>query len=754
MDKRITKEELTAAREASTINAAPGIDGLPIEWYSTFWDEVQPIMTTFSNDIFENGLEEGAQQRLSLIRLIHKKGDREDLDNYRPISLLCVDYKLVSKVLSLRLKIALPHIIEEDQTCGILGRTIFQNLYTIRDTIAYTNDHKIPTYILSFDYQKAFDKVDHSFLNKALKAFNFGSKYTSFVQATNGNCFARVMNSGRFTKDIQLQRSVKQGDQESMQFFDIIAEVVAIQIRKNENIKGLRLPGKATQLKLSLYADDNNSIVTTQQSIVHLYRELKRFEMASGCNINESKTEGLLVGGALRPVLPYQINWNPAHGMKVLGVQFFTDYKTTQTYTWKQLVKRMQVRAEKLSSRDLSMTGRATLANSLLLSKAWHVATVIPPTKATIQKINTIVFKYIYNYKEPHTIAHKELTLRVHQGGINVLDLELQQKALRISKLKHILDPTNDASWLVIPRLYTASTIIRYNTDWPFLASPDIPRIDFQDPNNTHLNIPEYLYDIIKMLKDNKQAFLSLKNPTTRGIYDILLKQKLSTLRITGQNYWNTALGYELPWKNIWKTTYQSLETSKHLDTYFKFLHNSLASGQRLTHYKRTYNINCARCYILETPLHMFATCPFARETWNKYHYIYAHFLKQHQVHYQAVLFSQQLPEDKHERKLLLTLTNIIVHELWRARCVHKFQNNPTNTETSTYNINARIKHIHYAYQRHSSNHIKQLCIPNPMCSINARNHFKFNLPDAPIPAEPPDDDIYSSSSESSSIST
>ena len=299
IDANISKEELTQAKEAATTNTSPGIDGLPIEWYITFWDQLAPHILTFANDIYNNGLEQDAQQRLSLIRLIHKRGDKDDLENWRPISLLCVDYKLVAKVLSSRLKKALPHIIEEDQTCGILGRSIFQNLYTIRDTIAYTNDHKIPTYIISFDFQKAFDKVDHSFLYKALKAFNFGNKYTTFVQLTNAHCFARIMNNGRFTRDVPLQRSVKQGDHESMQFFDIIAEILAIQIRKNTNINGLRLPGKTNQLKLSLYADDNNSIVTTQNSIVHLYRELKRFEMASGCNINESKTQGLLVGGAL-----------------------------------------------------------------------------------------------------------------------------------------------------------------------------------------------------------------------------------------------------------------------------------------------------------------------------------------------------------------------------------------------------------------------------------------------------------------------
>ena len=383
----------------------------------------------------------------------------------------------MAKVLSLRLKKALPHIIEEDQTCGILGRTIFQNLYTIRDTINYCNDHNIPAYIVSVDFQKAFDKVDHSFLTKTLAAFNFGPRYISFIAAANTNCYARVMNNGRFTQDIPLLRSIKQGEQEAMQLYTVIGEVLAIQIRKNSSIKGLRLPGKVTDLKLSLYADDLNNIVTTQHSIVHLFRELHRFELASGCNINHEKTQGLLIGGAIQPTLPYRIEWNPIEGMKVLGIYFFPEFKTTQNYTWKIVTRKIKNRSEILSSRDLSMQGRGIIVNSLLLSKAWHVASVIPPTETVIQQINMIIFKYIYNYKEPHTIAHQELTLPIQQGGIGVLDLKIQQKALRISKLKHILDPLNDLSWLVIPRLCTASTITRYNTEWPFLASPDTPRL-------------------------------------------------------------------------------------------------------------------------------------------------------------------------------------------------------------------------------------------------------------------------------------
>ena len=73
-------------------------------------------------------------------------------------------------------------------------------------------------------------------------------------------------------------------------------------------------------LKLTLSVDDN-SFLTTQQSIVNLFKELQRFEEASGCNINSDKTEGMILGVRLYP-LPFKILWNSPGGLKVLGIAF------------------------------------------------------------------------------------------------------------------------------------------------------------------------------------------------------------------------------------------------------------------------------------------------------------------------------------------------------------------------------------------------------------------------------------------------
>ena len=98
-----------------------------------------------------------------------QKNSLEDLQMWRPISLMCCDFKIIVKALSIRLKQVLSHILNREQTCGVEGRLIFDNLYAFSDVIDHAKKNANPAYILSFDFHKAFDKVDHNFLIKTFR---------------------------------------------------------------------------------------------------------------------------------------------------------------------------------------------------------------------------------------------------------------------------------------------------------------------------------------------------------------------------------------------------------------------------------------------------------------------------------------------------------------------------------------------------------------------------------------------------------
>ena len=100
----ITEEECVKALQSFQGNKAPGNDGLPVEFYGKFWEIISEPFVDCVNEIFTSG-EMFRSQKQAVITLIEKKGkDRSLLENWRPISLVNVDAKIISKVLAIRIK--------------------------------------------------------------------------------------------------------------------------------------------------------------------------------------------------------------------------------------------------------------------------------------------------------------------------------------------------------------------------------------------------------------------------------------------------------------------------------------------------------------------------------------------------------------------------------------------------------------------------------------------------------------------------
>ena len=116
---------------------SPGMDGLTAEFYRQFWPVLRDDLMAVFQTIYDNGYM-SLSQRTGIIRLLYKKGDRKDVGNWRPISLLNVDYKIVAKVLANRLKTVLGSIIHPDQTCTILGRSIHDNWAVLSQVDRYS----------------------------------------------------------------------------------------------------------------------------------------------------------------------------------------------------------------------------------------------------------------------------------------------------------------------------------------------------------------------------------------------------------------------------------------------------------------------------------------------------------------------------------------------------------------------------------------------------------------------------------------
>ncbi|KAJ4431246.1 hypothetical protein ANN_19843 [Periplaneta americana] len=145
----VTEEEIRKALDSTPKHTAPGPDGLTYQFYKTHW----VVMKEYFDGV---------------VTLIPKKKSPNTAADYRPITLLNTDYKLLMKVLANRFRPMPEDIFEKGQTCGIPNKSIIDNLTAIRDTILYHEEHPNESgALVSLGFEKAFDKVNHNYLYAA-----------------------------------------------------------------------------------------------------------------------------------------------------------------------------------------------------------------------------------------------------------------------------------------------------------------------------------------------------------------------------------------------------------------------------------------------------------------------------------------------------------------------------------------------------------------------------------------------------------
>ena len=130
---------------------------------------------------------------------------------WRPVSLLCTDYKILTKILANRLKQILPKIISQEQSCSIPQRTTFNNLFLIRDLIKYQKEKKNKFYLLQIDQEKAFDKIDTPFLFQTMEKLGFSIEYIKFIEILYEDNTSIITNNVFLSETVKMLRGLRQG---------------------------------------------------------------------------------------------------------------------------------------------------------------------------------------------------------------------------------------------------------------------------------------------------------------------------------------------------------------------------------------------------------------------------------------------------------------------------------------------------------------------------------------------------------------
>ena len=189
----------------------------------------------------------------------------------------CIDYKILTEVLAMRLEKVLPKIKNPDQTGYVKGRYIGENIGLIQDLMFYLEKENSPGIAVFVDFRKAFDSIEWNYLEKALALFNFGPIFLQWFKTIYSNISSCVLNNGHASHFFPLTRGVRQGCPLSGLLFVIGLDLLARAIITQDRINGIIIGNQ--EVKTTMYADDTTVCLRDSESISHLIKLLDQFKL-------------------------------------------------------------------------------------------------------------------------------------------------------------------------------------------------------------------------------------------------------------------------------------------------------------------------------------------------------------------------------------------------------------------------------------------------------------------------------------------
>ena len=400
-----------------------------------------------SSSAYEKG-QMSVSQRRGVITLLPKEDSSLlYLKNWRPITLLNVDYKIASKAIAKRIEPMLPQIIHTDQTGFIKGRYIGENIRLIDDLMEQTKIEKSSGLLLALDFRKAFDTLEWPLIQYTLLMFNFGESLRRWVEIFYNNIESTILNNGFATNWIKPSRGVRQGCPLSPFLFVLSAELMANKIRQSTNVKGICLFGN--ELKLSQFADDTNLICSDLASADNVLQILDDFGNISGLRLNKEKTQAMWLGTwADRKEKPLGLKL--ARGpTRFLGLHLSYDKKGNNFHNFDRKIQKLHLKLDTWSARDLTLFGRVLILKSLGISQLVYSISNVEVPDYVSSTVKQKLFSFLWK-KKKDKIKRTGLYQDYGTGGLRMTDFEIMIKALRLAWISRLLC-TGHQNWKSVP---------------------------------------------------------------------------------------------------------------------------------------------------------------------------------------------------------------------------------------------------------------------------------------------------------------
>ena len=399
MENDLTMEEIKKVIKLFQRNKTPGDDGFSAEFYEAFLDLLGGnLLDCYNEAFYENQL--SISQRRGIISLLQKSDKNlNEITCWHPITLLNVNYKILTRIIAMRIEPLLPSLIYSDQTGFIKGRYIGQNIRLLDDLMIFTDVNNIPGILIFIDFKKAFNTLEWSFLHRALEIFNFGPKIKKWVSILYNNIESGVMNVGYMKNYFKVSRGVREGCPLSPFLFVLAVEILALKLHPDPDCKGIILPANLGEVRLMKFADDTTVISSSVASLKASPQIINSFGSLSGLHLNKTKTKIMWIGsqkGNRDKIMGFKCITEPN---KALGAFLSYDGDKNNEENFFSKIRKMKMKLNIWQMRNLSIYSRSMLAKTVGASQLIYAASVLTVPEPVIQKTQAELFAFLWRNK-------------------------------------------------------------------------------------------------------------------------------------------------------------------------------------------------------------------------------------------------------------------------------------------------------------------------------------------------------------------
>ncbi|GKV45281.1 hypothetical protein SLEP1_g52387 [Rubroshorea leprosula] len=367
-----SESEIKAAMWECDSSKASGPDGFNFRFIKCEWELIKDDVIRFLQEFHKNSkMVRGLNT--SFIVLVPKSNNPQKIEEYRPISLIGVMYKILAKLLANRLKKVLHQVVGEQQTAFLSGRQLMDGVLIANEVIDKAKKKKRKTIMFKIDFEKAYDKVSWEFLEYMMQRMGFCDEWRKWIGECLRTSLVSVLVNGSPTRQFSVSKGLKQGDPLSPFLFLIIAEglngLVSNATQKGL-LEGVEVGSRGLKLSHLQFAD--NTILfgeATEKNVLAMKGILRAFEIVSGLKVSFNKSQ--LMGICVQEEWLDRMAWllcckKGSMRFKYLGIPI--EGNPRRIALWKPLLETFNKKLHTWKGRFLSLCGWITLINSVLSS--------------------------------------------------------------------------------------------------------------------------------------------------------------------------------------------------------------------------------------------------------------------------------------------------------------------------------------------------------------------------------------------------